>query len=170
LFQFGAEIAGSAHLAHDVITYVSDDRLPRLEREHSVERSHAVNLGWSHIETFGNVVHRAGADPANRSLDSMQRGQEPVALGMPGVSIGTRDGCAQFRIDGSLFFRGGARAGKVKVQSVLGPSVQTSFAAAEREVKSVNPPRKRGEHRLTTRARIGLYRIVPQFVIGGGGI
>jgi hypothetical protein len=73
-FQFGTKFARAIYDTRNVITDVGHYRRPRLERKHSVERSHAVNVRGGNVQPHCNIVESARTNPADAVLNRMEHG------------------------------------------------------------------------------------------------
>jgi hypothetical protein len=80
--QFGAKCIRATGDAGNVITDVGDDWGAGLERKHPIKRRHAVNFGGGNVQSQGDIVESAGADPADAVLHRMQHGQKTMAPAM----------------------------------------------------------------------------------------
>ena len=59
---------------------MGDPRRPLLGRQEHVEGGDTVGLGRGNAESLGNVVEAAGTDPADRTLQRLQGGEQEVAV------------------------------------------------------------------------------------------
>src|SRR5271155_3825869 len=77
-FQFSAKFIRATREACDIVTDMRDDRRTRLERKHSIERRHAMNLGGRNVQLLSDVIDSASANPADAILHRVQHRQKKM--------------------------------------------------------------------------------------------